>query len=484
MKTLTAALVMWLLLIGCAVQQKTPPSLNRIIQQVENGLIPAIQIEGEPVVFYNIEERMKHYKVPGVSIAVIQNGRIQWAKGYGYASVEDARPVNINTMFQAASISKPVAAAGALRLVEQGKLKLDDNVNNYLKDWQIIDNHFTINKKITLRHLVTHTGGLTVHGFRGYAQGEAVPTLIQVLNGVEPANSAAIVPDTLPESIWRYSGGGYIVLQKMMEDVSGQGFSVLMNKLVLSKIGMHNSTYEQPLPAKYRAQASFGYRSDGQKLPGDWHTYPEMAAAGLWTTPTDLAKFVMAIQNSLRRKSGGLLSQEMTKAMLTKHLGSWGLGPILSGEGDSLIFSHSGGNEGFRCQMIGFAHLGSGLVIMTNSDNGSALYGELMRSISRVYGWNVYKPTIKKVVHLDANVLKKYIGIYELQEGLHVEMLLEDNKLMVLQSWDGVKQRLYPESPTRFFLKDEAVNIEFNLDEEETVVSLTVNSSNVLKKKK
>lgn len=427
---------------------------------------------------------MVHHNVPGVSIAVIKDGKIQWTKGYGYASVEDGKKVDENTMFQAASISKPVAASAALKLMEAGKLDLDADVNTYLKDWKIQDSRFTSENKITLRHLVTHTGGLTVHGFRGYAKGEAVPTVIQVLNGENPANSAAIVPDTMPGSIWRYSGGGYTIAQKVMEDVSGKPFPTLMDELVLNKIGMTNSTYQQPLPEKYYKQASFGYRGDGQKVTGNWHSYPEIAAAGLWTTPTDLAKFVIAVQNSLKGKSPNFLSQETTKAMLTKHLGDWGLGPSLSGEGDSLRFGHGGANEGFRCNMMGFALLGDGVVVMTNSDNGSALAGELLRSVSKVYNWNVYQPTVKKVVKLDTNILKKYLGIYELQPGLHVEMILENDKLMAQQSWDGVKLNLNAESDTKFFIREEGMNLKFNLDEQGEVVSLTVNGSNVLKKRK
>ncbi len=483
MKSLLAILIASLLVVSCAVQKKSPQALESLIQQIENNLVPGIVIEGEPGVVYNIEERMAHHKVPGLSIVVIKDGKIHWAKGYGYANMEEGRAVDENTMFQAASISKPVAASAVLKLVEEGKLDLDADVNLYLKGWKIKDSPFTSKEKITLRRLVTHTGGLTVHGFRGYAKGEAVPTVIQVLNGEEPANSAAIVPDTMPGSIWRYSGGGYTIAQKVMEDVSGKPFPNLMNELVLSKIGMTNSTYQQPFPEKYYQQASFGYRGDGQKVAGDWHTYPEMAAAGLWTTPTDLAKFVIAVQNSLKDKSKNFLSPEMTKAMLTKHLGDWGLGPSLSGEGDSLRFSHGGANEGFRCNMMGFAHLGDGVVVMTNSDNGGALAGELLRSVSKAYGWNVYKPTVKKIVVLEDDILKKYLGIYELQPGLHIEMILENGTLLAKQSWDGVKLRLYPESITKFFIKEEGMNVEFNLDEQEQAVSLTVNGSNVLKKK-
>ncbi|MFN7118226.1 MAG: serine hydrolase domain-containing protein [Saprospiraceae bacterium] len=469
------------LFITPLLAQSTSP-INSLIQQVENNLLPQFIIEGESPVIYNIEDRMKYYNVPGVSICMVKDGKIQWSKSYGYADKESGRKVVLETLFQAASISKPVAATAALQLVEKGKLKLDEDVNKYLKSWQVPENEFTTKEKVTLRRLVTHTAGLTVHGFRGYAQGEEVPTAVQVLNGSKPANSAAILPNVVPGTIWRYSGGGYTVMQQMLEDVTKKSFAQILQQSVLKKAGMSHSTYEQPLPAEYHAVASHGYRGDGTKVAGNWHTYPEQAAAGLWTTPMDLANFIISIQQSLQGKSK-LLSKKMTEQMLTKHLNNMGLGPALNGEGDSLIFSHNGANEGFRCQMLGFARLGSGLVIMTNSDNGMGLIQEITRSVSNVYNWNTYKPRVKKKFPMDAAALEKFKGSYETSEGDKVTFEPSQQLLMATQSWDGMQLKFYPESENTFFCMENGYTVVFNVNNNE-VESLTVNNNLTLKRMK
>lgn len=291
------------------------------------------------------------------------------------------------------------------------------------------------------------------------------------------------MPNVVPGSIWRYSGGGYTGMQQMLEDVTGKPFAQILQKSVLKKAGMSHSTYEQPLPAPYHALASHGYRSNGKKVEGNWHTYPEKAAAGLWTTPYDLANFIISIQKSLQGKSK-LLSKEMTQQMLTKHLNNMGLGPALSGEGDSLIFSHNGANEGFRCQMLGFAHLGSGVVIMTNSDNGMSLIQEITRSISKIYNWNTHKPQVKKRIQLDATILAKYAGTYETGEGGTVTFTVGQNRLVATQSWDGMQFNFYPENDATFFSTENGYTATFNYNDSKEVKSLTINGGWTLKKVK
>ncbi|MEK7832245.1 MAG: serine hydrolase domain-containing protein [Acidobacteriota bacterium] len=262
---------------------QSKPSVAERIASVESGLLPAVVIKDQTTAM-TIADRMKHYKVPGVSVAVINDGKIEWAKGYGVTEAGGgSTPVTSDTMFQAASISKPVAAMGMLALVEKGLLTLDEDVNVKLKSWKVPDNDFTKEQKVTLRRLASHSAGLTVHGFRGYAAGEAVPTTVQILDGQKPANSAAVRVDVLPGSKWRYSGGGITVMQLLMTEAAGKPFPALMQESVLGKIGMNNSTYEQPLPADKTAKAAMGHRANGEIVKGKFHAYPEMAAAGLWT---------------------------------------------------------------------------------------------------------------------------------------------------------------------------------------------------------
>ncbi|MCO6479198.1 MAG: serine hydrolase [Phaeodactylibacter sp.] len=472
------SLLIFLLFLPTAYLSCQPdnPALETRIEQIENNLMPSIVIAGqEEASRFNIHERMKHHKVPGLSIAFVDDGQVAWTRTYGYLSSDSLAPVDSLTLFQAASISKPVAALAALRLVEEGKLQLDQDVNTYLKGWQVEASPFTEGNPITLELLLTHSAGLTVHGFGGYAEGDSIPAVIQILNGERPANSDKIMPDTFPGSIWRYSGGGYTLMQKVVEDVAGQPFPQVMQERVLSKIGMNPSTYEQPLPERLRRNVAIGHRPDGKKVEGNWHTYPEMAAAGLWTTPSDLARYIIEVQRSLEGRSNRVLSQEMTKQMLTKHLGDWGLGPALSGDGDSLRFSHGGANEGYRCQMMGFAHRGQGVVLMSNSDNGIALIGEVLRAISEAYGWGVYTSETKAVVSLEAEQLERFKGKYRLNEqGIDLVLSLKDGQLWAKQLWDGAEYELYPESEMSFFETEEGIVFQFAQNEDSEIDGFSV----------
>src|SRR5713226_9994448 len=244
----------------------------------------------------DLPQLMKLYNVPGLSIAVIDDYKIVWAKGYGVIETGSSKPVTPETLFQAGSISKPVAATGALYLAEHGKLVLDESVNEKLKTWKVPENDFTKNEKVTLRRLMSHTAGLTVHGFPGYNINDILPTLVQIFNGEKPANTAPIRVDILPGTKEVYSGGGITIEQQLMVDVTGKAFPALMRELVLDKVGMAGSSYEQPLPPARAAMTASGTYADGRVVHGRWHIYPEMAAAGLWTTPTDLSKFAIKLR--------------------------------------------------------------------------------------------------------------------------------------------------------------------------------------------
>lgn len=361
-------------------------------RRIENGLLPATAVKGGPATAMTLAERMKHHRVPGVSIAVIDGGVIAWARSYGVVEAGSEKPVSLDTLFQAASISKPVAAMAALQMVEREKLKLDEDVNLKLKSWKVPDGELTREQKVTLRRLVSHSAGLTVHGFRGYAADEPAPTLLQALDGVKPANSAAIRVDILPGSKWRYSGGGYNVLQQLLIDISGKSFPELMRREVLERIGMEGSTYEQPLPASRSGQAATAHLRSGEPVKGKWHTYPEMAAAGLWTTPSDLARFAIELQQAYAGQSKKVISQAMAMQMLTEQIGGSGLGIGVGNRNGRPNFSHGGSNQGFRCMLFAYRDTGQGAVIMTNGDNGRALVEELMRSIAREYEWPDFRP--------------------------------------------------------------------------------------------
>jgi CubicO group peptidase (beta-lactamase class C family) len=421
---------------------------------VEEGLSTLVQIQGREPAWFSITDRLAHYRVPGVSVAFIEGGRIDWAKGYGVADVETGTPVTVQTLFQAASISKPVAAMAALRLVDEGALELDAPVNRYLTGWSIPENEFTARHPVTLRHLLTHTGGLTVHGFPGYAVTDPVPDVVGVLDGGFQSNTPAIRADTFPGSLWRYSGGGYTVMQKLLEDVTGQDFPVLMRELVLDPVDMTLSSYEQPLPPDRERQAASGHLEDGRRVEGAWQVYPEMAAAGLWTNPTELARLALEVQASLRGESNRILSQAMTREMLTPGMGSWGLGFGIQEEGPTR-FSHGGSNHGFKAAFQAFVDEGRGVMVMTNGDRGSLLAQEIIYAVQRVYGWPVPGPREVEVANLAPKMLSRLAGRWEVAgatlsgEALVAVIAVEGDHLRV-ELDDGTVSRYFPLSDTEF----------------------------------
>ena len=462
-------LVLILIFSSCKEEYRIENNSPDDILEIENNLQPPYQVKGDSVKSFNITERMEYYKVPGVSIAVVDNGKIKWAKGYGVANTNTGTKVDTNTIFQAASISKPLSALAVLKLVENGKLDLDKDVNNYLEEWKVPENEFTINEKVTLRKLLTHTAGMTVHGFPGYKQTDTFPSVSQVLNG--KGNTPKIFVDTIPGSIWRYSGGGYTVMQKIVEDVSGLNFDDYLDKNILTAIGMENSTFQQPLPSEYQKNASAAYDSEGKIIEGLWNNYPEQAAAGLWTTPRDLAAYCIEIQEIAAGKENGIISKETVDKMLTKHKGEWGLGPGLQWEGDSLVFRHGGKNAGFTNDLIAYANRGKAVIVMTNADNGGKLMGEIIRSVSSYYNWELNDPEIVEVIEVNEEELNKLTGKYLLdpqwQEDYVIDIEVKDNKLYLNDPNDGQKNVFSHIGKFKFVDLESGDEVAFTLEEDE-----------------
>ena len=368
----------------------TSEKVEERMARVEKGLEPVSVGKDEAPIQLDLAGLMKLFNDPGLSVAVIDGYKIAWTKTYGTTELGGTAPVTTKTLFQAGSISKPVAATGMLALVQAGKLSLAEDVNIKLKTWKVPENEFTKEQKVTLRRLASHTAGLTVHGFPGYDVDEKVPTLVQIFNGDRPANTPPIRVDLVPGTKERYSGGGITIEQQLMMDVTGKPFPVLMKETVLDKIGMTNSSYEQPLPAAWAERTAVGTRASGKSIHGKWHVYPEMAAAGLWTTPTDLAKFAIEIALSRQGKSKKVLSQKTTQEMLTPVLEAAGLGFFLVKDHPG-EFGHNGADEGFQALLVMNWETGQGVAIMANSDNGIMIANELLRSVAKEYAWK-YSP--------------------------------------------------------------------------------------------
>lgn len=441
--------------------------------RVERGLLPAVLVKGDSA--WSIEERMRHYKVPAVSVAVFNDFKVEWARAYGMKDVETKEPATAETLFQAGSISKPVAAMVALRKVQDGKLSLDENINNKLTTWKLPDNEFTAKRKVTLANLLSHTAGLTVHGFPGYAVNEKLPTLPQILDGAEPANTAAVRVDMEPGTKFRYSGGGTTIAQLAVMDVERKPYPQIARETVLSPLSMINSTYSQPLPDDWRRKAATGYRADGREVEGKIHVYPEMGAAGLWTTPTDLAKFAIEVQLSLAGKSNKVLSKETVERMVTPFVADdVGLGFFLQRRGGATYFGHDGADEGFRAMLIAHRDKGYGAAVMVNSDNGQ-IAGEIIRSIAREYGWEEYLPAARELVAVAPEKLDSYVGRFRVNPDRVLTVTREQGRLYA-EPTESPKFELLPVSETDFIRRDQNAQYTFVRNAEGRADSVRIRS--------
>jgi CubicO group peptidase (beta-lactamase class C family) len=436
--------------------------LDARITRIEHGLLPAAIIRGQPTPTMTLADRMKYYHVPGMSITVFDHGQIAWARGYGLADVAANKALTPETLLQAASVSKSVTALAALRLVQQGKLNLDEDVNRKLISWKVPDNQFTKNQKVTLRRLLSHTAGLTVGGFAGYVTGEPLPTTAQVLNGQKPANNEAVRVDREPGKQFLYSGGGYVAVQQLMMDVTGESFPELVHDLVFKPLGMSHSTFEQPLPKSLWPDAARPYNADGEPVPSGWRIDPEMAPAGLWTTPSDLARFAIEIEKAYAGQSK-LISSALTHQMLAYQSEQiYGLGVALGERGHAVRFWHSGANSGYKCLFEGYPEIGQGLVIMTNGDSGLRLIGEIQRAVAQEYNWPDGHPEEHTLVKTSPAALRTYPGVY-LFAGQFKFTITQDNGKLYVQypPFGDTPQELFAESDTRFFMTSQPVVIDF-----------------------
>lgn len=436
------------------------------IRRIEAGLLPPIVLKGQPLRTSRLEDRMRELKIPGVSVAVFDKGEMAWVRGWGVADATSGQKVESDTRFQAASVSKPVAAAAALALVSKGRMSLDADINTYLTTWKLPDNEFTAKQKVTLRHLLSHTGGVTVSGFRGYATNELVPTPVQLLDGAKPANSAPVRVDIPVGTRYRYAGGGYSIVQLAIEEVTKKSFAEAARELVLEPLGMRHSTYAQPLPAELHGKAASAHRASGEPIAGRWHIYPEQAAAGLWTTPEDMARFAIAIQQmAAGTAKTTIMSRELATTMMRPVIDDYGLGLGISGTGREARFGHGGSNVGFRCSFMAFKDAASGVVIMTNGDRGGEILQDVVRAVAREYGWPGLAPLERTLGSADPAVYKDFAGRYEIPiRSPSVVITIETDGGKLYRGSGPSRVELLPESAATFFAMDSDMRVEFVRD--------------------
>jgi len=444
MKKITVAVILCHCLTTVSAQQKYSKEVNEQIARVENGVSGNLVIDGK---LYSIAERMKHHNVQGVSIAVIDNYKIVWAKGYGYADKKEGRKVTVNTLFEPGSISKSLNAVGILKLAQQGKLDLYQDINQYLVTWKFPYDTVSHGKKITTAQLLTHTAGLGVHGFPGYHRDSVLPSIIDILDGRAPSNTWPVRSVMEPGIESRYSGGGTVITQLMLTDITKQPYEQYMREQVFRPLGMTNSSYNQPPPASQRKNLVTAYKSNGDEVPGKYYVYPEKGAAGLWTTPTDICKYLIEIQLAYQGKSSKVLNQEMATLHVTPYKNDVAMGTFIQNRNGEKYFVHSASNEGFVGYFLAGLTNGKGVALFVNSDNGYVLL-ELLNSVASVYDWKGFgKPEQVTTVPVSDTIASKYPGEY-ITDGWYSEITKEKDGLYF---WtDGLSSKMHFTSPTEF----------------------------------
>ncbi len=451
--------ILFLLLSSCDASKTLT---KKRIKTAETGLLKSIVFEGEKPKRMKLFERMAYYKVPGVSISVIDNFQIEWAKGYGVTKLDGQDPVTIFSIFQAAAISQAVTTAGGMTLVSRGDIGLDVNINDYLKSWTLPENQLTQKDKVTLRRLLSRNSGLVPLEYEGVESIENNPSLLQILNGEKTDNPPVYVANT-PGTELEYSEAGFAIIEKLIEDVSGQLFAEYMARVILAPLQMEQSSFADILPEQMFIDAVFGHNREGFPFERKGYIYPVTAANGLWTTPSNLAVFAIELMSTALGHTQSVFDPELARDMLSVHIGNQGLGFFIADEGDNLHFYIRGKNKGFSCFLVGYPVKGQGVVIMANSENGEYLIDEILRAVSEAYNWPHYLPEIKKYFKLDPSIYQLYEGLYEVNPDYQLTVVHEDYYL-IIQPTGQKATRFFVENPTTFFSTDPYIRIRFVRD--------------------
>ncbi len=418
------------------------------ITEVETGLTARVHVKGRPFPHWTIQERMAEYHVPAVSLAVINHGSLEWAKVYGVREAARADRADHGSLFQAASISKVITALATLRLVQLRRLELKDDVNNVLRNWKLPNSS---GHAVTVAELLSHSAAINwPPGESALPPSGPLPTLLQRLNGAPPALNRPVQVDGIPGSGFRYSNGGYLILGQLISDVTGSNFSSAASSLVLKPLHMNRSTFVALKAGEATKDVALGHEADGTVESGGWRVVgaPE---GGLWTTASDLAQAVITIQHAFRGADANFLSAALAQQMLTRQNDQWGLGVQLQGSGDKLAFRHDGSTPGYKSVLFAYANRGQGVVILTNGDRGGELADELLYSIAVAYDWPDFRPTERAVIQVNPEILKQYVGKYEMAPGAYATISMEGGKLYG-QVRGRDRTELFPETENTFFM--------------------------------
>lgn len=425
---------------GCTLPEDSVEGKTRL----ENGIRSQVKFVGESEDFSSITDKMSAYKIPALSLAVIHQGNIEWADIYQNKHFSESQNLNCTSLFQAASLSKPVTFLAAVRMHSAGEIDLDKNIQSYLKDFVLPQGKQTEDNPVTFRNIFSHTSGISPGGYEGYANDLALPSDLDILKGSPGVNSTAIAVIAQPNTTLAYSGGAYTLAELALQDIYNDSFANIMKRWILEPVGMDQSDFSQPLPPSKFEQAAKGYTQSGEVLNGGWHNYPEQAAAGLWSNSIDMAKFLVEIYKAYQGKST-LFSQSGIQSLISHEQDGLAYGFIVDKSGGGIAITHYGGNAGYRTGMTIDLTTGNGLVYLINSDNGGSLGNELLLSASQVYGWQHFKQTNVHREEVSSEVLKGLPGEYKWNNQIDLSIKYdENNELVSLYFPNGDEYKLTP----------------------------------------
>jgi CubicO group peptidase (beta-lactamase class C family) len=457
-------LALWLCYGQIEAQTTYSKEIEQQIKQFENSLSGRVIINGKPD---NILDRMAYFKVKGLSIAVVENYKVIWAKGYGWADEKEKRPVTPQTLFVPGSISKSLNAVGVLKLAQDKKLDLNTDINTYLKSWKFPYDSLSKGKKITLMHLLSHSSGISFLGSDGYSRTAKIPTLQQILDGKPPSSPVSARSEFEPGLYHQYSNAGIVITQLMVSDVTNQPYERYMYDRVLKPLGMTKSFFNQPPPKNKLKLLATGYQADGTELTTKFNIIPEQAAGGLWTTPAEICKFIIETQLAYEGKSSKVLSPEMTRLQLTPTVDAVSaLGIFIDKRAETKYFTHDARNYGYSGVYYGSLEGGNGVAIFINSDDVSLL-PEVANSIAAVYKWkDFHNPVYRNEMVVPESTLEKYTGVYHFEGKLASVYKKKDGYYY----WtDGIGSKMHFSTEQEFFNQEFRADKTFVMDASGTV---------------
>lgn len=434
-------------------------------QAIESGLIPVVTFRGEEQARPSVEERMAELGVAALSAAVFRDGELEWARGYGEGTDSD-------TLFQAASLSKAVAATGIVALAMDRGTSLDEDISGELTglDLSVINPE---GLPITLRQLLSHTNGAGVSGFPGYAFGTNIPSTAQVIMGEDPANTATVVLSSERQGSFNYSGGGYTIAQHWAEIVTGEPFPAILQRYVLEPVGMQRSFFGAIRQADFPTEnVALAYAGNGEPVYGGWNVYPEHAAASLWSTPTEYGRFVVALMEAMGGNPEAGIAVEVAREVTTVVDNGYGLGIGVSEVDGAMRLSHSGSNRGYKSNFMAYPASGDLMVAMTGNDNGFPLVGDIGRTANYTYGWPSAEQIIRSRLPASEGELQALAGDYAMvgNESIIIRIEPDDGKLRITapngQSWN-----LWRVGNATWIDPNDAQEVTFVVDEDGTVTT-------------